>query len=61
MLGVSQVGSFTVLDGEERKSTASAPCLAAGKFVPSFERVVVGLSFSSFHLYSIFYRRRIVK
>jgi len=39
-----QVGSFAVLDKEERRtSTASAPCLAAGKFVPSVERVMVGL------------------
>jgi hypothetical protein len=41
---LSQVGSFAVLDKEERKTnTASAPCLAAGKFVPSVQRFVVGL------------------
>jgi hypothetical protein len=34
-----------VLDKEERRTnTASASCLAAGNFIPSFERVVVGLS-----------------
>ena len=43
-----------MLDKEERRtSTASAPCLAAGKFVPSFEHVVVGLSF--FFLLTLLY------